>query len=113
MMNHPSKEEIRNWWSHWLVERGKFDSVREATEADYCFACGFEADTERAHITARVEGGSDEVENLHLLCPTCHRQSEKRSGIDYYIWLRDQTLVSMLMHGVHPSKPKKWNEVGD
>jgi hypothetical protein len=101
MSDLPKKQEIRSWWSRWLVQRGKFDSVKEATEADYCFACGFKANTERAHITAEVEGGTDAVENLPLLCATCHRQSEKRNGYEYYQWVRRQNLISMLAHGAH------------
>ena len=106
----PDKDEIREWWAKWLAVRGKFDSVHEATEDDYCFACGFKARTERAHIKASVEGGSDDVKNLHLLCPDCHRQSERLSGYEYYEWFIDQNLFSMVARGAQLACEGEWPE---
>ena len=85
-------------------------SAAEATEDDYCFACGFKARTERAHIQASVEGGEDDVENLHLLCPDCHRQSELLSGYEYYEWLIDQNLFSMVARGAQLACEGEWPE---
>lgn len=52
-----------------------------------CFACG-RPDSERAHILARAEGGSDNAENIHLLCGGCHTDSELLSGDSYWTWIR-------------------------
>ncbi len=39
--------------------------------------CGWaDEPTERCHIRARSDGGSDSIENLHLLCHTCHSLTE-------------------------------------
>ena len=98
----PKKTAIKNYWEKWLVEQGKFDSIIEVLEADYCWACGFigETDkddwTERAHIKARIEGGLDAVENLHLLCSSCHVSSELLDGQDYFNWFKARTFFDVL-----------------
>ena len=51
-----------------------------------CMACGSWLKTQRAHIVAVVEGGSNEAENLHVLCSTCHEESELKSGQEYWDW---------------------------
>lgn len=67
-------------------------------ENDYCFACGmYDGGTDRAHILARCEGGTDDVENLHLLCNTCHKDSEIISGDRYTEWLLERSVMDMLM----------------
>ena len=98
----PKKTAIKNYWEKWLVEQGKFDSIIEVLEADYCWACGFigETDkddwTERAHIKAKIEGGLDAVENLHLLCLSCHVSSELLDGQDYFDWFKARTVFDVL-----------------
>ena len=86
----PSAKAIRAHWAEKLVELGKFDSVKEVMEADYCFACGFQGECERAHIVPRCKGGTDSVENLHLLCNTCHWVSERfEDEASYWAWFRE------------------------
>lgn len=103
----PSKREIRAFWATKLVEIGKFDSVKEATEADYCFACGFQYPTVRAHILARVgRDDRDTIDNLHLLRDVCHTDSEYLNGKEYWEWLTTRSLwdrqaSSLLRHGVN------------
>ena len=98
----PKKTAIKDYWKEWLVEQEKFDSITEVLEADYCWACGFigETDkddwTERAHIQAKIEGGLDVVENLHLLCSACHVSSELLNGQDYFDWFKARTLFDVL-----------------
>lgn len=76
----PTQRVIRDFWSNTSIWRFKgFDSRAEFLEGDYCFACGFtngESKTERAHIVPLSAGGSNECENLHLLCGRCHIDSE-------------------------------------
>tara|TARA_Y100000310_G_scaffold326970_1_gene392635 strand:- start:451 stop:858 length:408 start_codon:yes stop_codon:yes gene_type:complete len=100
------KRKVREYWAERLVKLGKFDSIFEVMEADYCFACGFTATvkngddfntkfktygTEKAHIKAIVGGGPDEIENIHCLCSTCHTDSEYLSGDQYWIWFKSRT----------------------
>ena len=53
---------------------------------DFCYGCGIPAKTERCHIKPKNAGGDDTVENLHLLCANCHKQSEGYSGMAYWRW---------------------------
>ena len=91
-----SIKKVKEFWASKLVDLGKFDSIHEVMESPisdqdgeqchYCFACGKMGDVDRAHILARVEGGSDGVENIHLLCHYCHVLSELLSGDHYWRW---------------------------
>ena len=86
----PTAKAIRDHWSDWCWKRHN-----DPPDDHYCFACGMTDDRfklERAHIVARCNGGSDGVENLHLLCHTCHRASEFREGKDYFDWLDEWTM---------------------
>ena len=103
----PDKEAVRQWWAPWLVEKEKFDSVGEVMEADYCFACGTgDVPTERAHIRARVEGGSDSKTNIHLLCHECHIESEMIKGYKYYKWFVRQNVFGMALNSYMRRKLK-------
>ena len=84
----PSRKAISEYWRDWTTER--FDGV---IDDGTCFACGLEdiAALNRAHIVARCNGGSDDVENLHLLCEDCHRLSEHIEGDDYFEWIAEWT----------------------
>ena len=98
----PTKKAIKTYWANHLVSIKKFDSIEELFEADYCFACGSIDDentqyTERAHIKARCDGGSDTVENLHLLCSFCHKSSEFIEGDDYERWFMEQNAFRMMI----------------
>ena len=89
-------KKVKAFWASKLVELGKFDSVHEVMEqptspengeeCHYCFACGKMGNVDRAHILARCEGGSDGVDNIHLLCHYCHILSEMLSGDHYWRW---------------------------
>lgn len=97
--NMPSRRRIAGYWAERLVELGKFDSVEEVLEADYCFACGFDWPLERAHITAKCLGGIDEVSNLHNLCVLCHQASEPLSGEGYWQWFVKRNIWERMIHG--------------
>lgn len=98
----PTARTIRLVWAMRLVEDGKADSVDQIIFArhDWCFHCGIHyampGAPERAHITARAEGGSDSPDNLHLLCRLCHVQSEMLDGDDYWEWFRAPSWRSAL-----------------
>lgn len=76
----PSQKKI---FEHWEI---RLDSIYP----QQCFACSSLDTTklERAHILARCNGGSDEVDNLHLLCRNCHVSSETISGEKYWQWFK-------------------------
>jgi hypothetical protein len=95
--NMPSKNSIYDYW-HKL--EGRFELEKHGFELQTqfdlfgkrkvdCFACGATANIERCHIKAKNEAGNDGVENLHLLCKSCHVDSEMLSGERYWIWLKN------------------------
>jgi len=97
----PSKALIRKQWAGWLVGMGKFDSVTEVMEADYCWACGWTNSdkddwTEKAHILAFAEGGNNDPSNYHLLCYWCHLSSEMLSGEEYMNWFFGRNIETLL-----------------
>ena len=74
----PSRNNIFQYWN------GKLDTaINDST----CFKCGFDSYVERAHIKSVFDGGSDECDNLHLLCHNCHKTSEGFNGDVYWHWL--------------------------
>jgi 5-methylcytosine-specific restriction endonuclease McrA len=90
----PSLKQIRAHWAPYLVGNKGFDSKEEAMETGICFACGmWFSGLERAHINPLLEGGSNDVSNLHALCRTCHKDSEGRTGDEYFKWFNQRTLV--------------------
>lgn len=76
-------------WDYWLNRLGArvFQEKGIEISPDGCFACGDGRYLERAHIQAHSEGGSGDVENLHLLCKACHFESEHLAGVRYWDWL--------------------------
>lgn len=101
----PNAQVVLDYWGPALERMGKADQeeLRDAFTANpcrgICFACGFIRPLARAHITARVEGGSDDASNLHLLCRRCHTTSEYLSGDRYWRWFQthDQWAEILLM----------------
>jgi hypothetical protein len=94
--NMPSSKSIYDYWHsihadselelHGLKLKIQYD-LSGKRKLD-CFACGTALNIERCHIKAKSEGGSDEKENLHLLCKSCHIESEMLSGDRYWIWFK-------------------------
>jgi hypothetical protein len=73
----PSRKAIASFWNDELGYNN----------GNNCFACHWGGALERCHITARHNGGSDGVENLHVLCQACHDDSEAIEGKQYLNWL--------------------------
>ena len=62
----------------------KFHNVDRYT----CMACGVEdVIVDAAHIIALQNDGSNEMENLHLLCKVCHVESEYLEEGEYNLWM--------------------------
>jgi hypothetical protein len=80
--NMPSRDKIFEYWN---------DKLDSAIDNNTCFKCGVtdkeHTIVERAHILSVFDGGSDSVDNIHLLCNYCHKQSEAWEGEIYYMWL--------------------------
>lgn len=89
----PTEKQVRAYWSEWVLKTmGDRDesplTLEDGTVGRLCFACGFYwPESERAHIVARCNGGTDTVENLHMLCRPCHKASEALEGSEYWEWL--------------------------
>jgi len=92
----PSEKRIYEYWSR---HEGKelFDSYGIwIGDSGTCFACGWFKKVQRAHIVAVTskkskEIGSDNSENnIHLLCPNCHIESENLNEKYYWIWLKNK-----------------------
>ena len=92
----PTELAIRRHWAERLWKGKGYDSIEEFMECGVCFACGFEGN-ERAHILARVDGGDDSVENLHILCGICHKDSEFLDGGKYMTWLMERNAMDCVI----------------
>lgn len=130
----PSERKIREYWANAFtiqeLRRKTFFNPSELMREGSCFACGWACHgTEKAHIVARSMGGSDEVDNIHMLCPFCHEDSEYRDTPErYWAWfwermpldavarcaLRHGTSPPQMVHEVMASQPRyasEWTHV--
>lgn len=84
----PKKRAILEYWqyNHTLLGHTK-NGEEWGVEENECFACGnFLRGLHRAHINPLILGGSNSADNIHLLCPSCHAESE---GINnYWNWIK-------------------------
>ena len=83
----PKKRVIFEYWEENSSKLGHTKQGSEWGVVDgECFACGnFLSVTHRAHIIPLIDGGSNNVDNLHILCASCHYESE--GVLDYWKWL--------------------------
>jgi hypothetical protein len=50
-----------------------------------CFCCGDNrGNLEKAHIIPVSSGGSDEIQNIHILCKSCHIRTESITDIPVF-----------------------------
>lgn len=108
--NDPPARKIYEVWSPVLVHLNKFDSLAESRER-ICWACGMQPkySLERAHILARVDGGSSLPVNYHMLCSECHLTSEFLFGRSYWEWFMRPTLHPAYWE--HLLEKVRWVEV--
>lgn len=93
-----SEKAIRKHWVDRLWEKKGFDSPDEFMEKGICFACNLCADLEKAHIQALSIGGNDNLENIHLLCKICHKDSEYLEGKKYFDWLYSRNIIDVMFN---------------
>lgn len=79
----PSKSKIVYHWKDQLKDRYDWE-----VDTESCFACGSNGNgrLDRAHIVPRSISFDDSVENIHLLCPHCHLESESFIAGDWHYW---------------------------
>lgn len=88
-MGCPSRTLIAKRWVPILTKLYNYDASHIVNNLQ-CFACGRTGILDRAHIVPRHKGGSDELSNLHLLCKSCHAESDLFHGRQYWRWFRFQ-----------------------
>jgi hypothetical protein len=66
--NMPSKKNIVLHWNN--KYKVPFDDT-------YCWGCGLTGSVERAHLLAKSMGGSDDSDNLILICKPCHYETQE------------------------------------
>jgi len=104
-----SHKQIRKHWAPFFWKKKNFDSEFEfIEEKKTCFACGYDWEEagvflQAAHIIARFDGGSDEVDNLLLLCEYCHKAQEACAQISgdrekTLEWVVQRTLLDAQLH---------------
>jgi len=67
----PTRAQIYNHWAPLM-----FDPPEDYDKTKTCWGCGQQSALQRCHIIARCDGGTDEVNNLLLLCKRCHYSQE-------------------------------------
>lgn len=106
----PSVSAIREYWvSTDLWERMGSPGDSDLHRKGVCMACGMPGGVFRCHILARVLGGSDDVDNIHILCKSCHDSSEYLKGDDYWTWFLNQDWtksgpITLARNGISVSK---------
>jgi len=66
--------KIDKIWEHW---KGIWSDDGDIC----CFACERTNNLERCHIIPHAAGGDESLDNLHILCSSCHKQTE---GMGHY-----------------------------
>ena len=89
----PKRRQIAEYWNDRFIAKG-WEIGFEIVNIPQCFACArTRLPLHRAHIKSRFSGGSDTVENLHILCVACHSESEFLDGLRYWRWYRHKRFV--------------------
>ena len=85
----PSVKKILDYWDKQFEKEELYDILCtdiKGKPISGCFACGSQLKVERAHITALIDDGNNDVDNLHLLCRSCHADSDVFNGDEYMDW---------------------------
>ena len=81
-----SREKVYNYWVEKQDQLGELSIGGSYIWWNSCFACGNNRFLEVCHIVPMAFGGSDEPENLQILCKRCHGESECLKA--YWPWLK-------------------------
>lgn len=82
-----SVKQIVDYWSSIQDECGLAVDWSEAHEL--CWRCGYKCALQRCHIIPRALNGSDQADNLVLLCLRCHREAPNVDDPAFmWQWLR-------------------------
>lgn len=88
------RSAIINYWSGVMRILGK---IKSTDVLNCCFACSlWDVPLEKCHITPKSKGGSNLEDNLHLLCPRCHKASEGLEDQNYWTWFCNRSLMCTL-----------------
>lgn len=87
----PTRAAIKRYWLNTSIWRFKCYGRKDLEMYNICFACGMESayNLDRAHIIPLMYGGTNDCSNIHLLCSTCHAESEyldDDNQLEYYNW---------------------------
>jgi len=122
----PKADEIRQFWAYKLLALNKVIDVENVldpiTETHFsssgkketlhtwqCFCCGRAGALDRAHIKAMSIGGTNTAENLHMLCRSCHVESEPYQDESYWRWFLSKPYLGFM----HPDHFKSaWAAMG-
>ena len=80
----PKGRLVREYWKE--SNLSEFLNTSGANDKS-CMACGGYGN-HRAHILALCYGGSNLPSNIHMLCQSCHVESELLDGYNYWLWLK-------------------------
>lgn len=84
----PSRQAITDHWLGRLDELGVFNCSQDDLPDGCCWSCGKPGLVQRCHIKSHQHGGADTVDNLALLCPGCHAESEDLPASTFFAWIR-------------------------
>lgn len=85
--------EVVEYWESRIYEGDL--GVDWADAHTRCWRCGYKRGLERCHIIPRSLGGSDECDNLVLLCASCHKEAPNCPDSNYmWEWVKS-TKVDM------------------
>lgn len=103
----PCKKEIYDYWAE-RIDGLEWDRFNFGPLMDEycCFACGSYRRIERAHIVSLDQGGSNATSNLHLLCASCHVDSECLPEELYWSWLTRMRETDPFAHDI-----KRWEHL--
>ena len=93
-MAMPTKKQIINYWERFLIENDRYIHK----DYDYCWACGSVHKIQRCHLIAKSENGSDEVNNIILLCADCHNKTENFSAIHTINYILSTEFIDWWKH---------------
>jgi hypothetical protein len=86
----PKPQQIVDYWRTRVSDLGVYHDWQEELSETECFACGDGRRVARCHIVPYAHGGANSVENLMLLCPRCHEESEHIPPDVFWTWLHNQ-----------------------